>query len=171
MEKGPRAGSIFAYAKKWEAMAGAFTGVQRYLYNLYAKSKKRNWVRNPNWDGWKNDIEGSIAEMMFAKFRRQYWDFNVYTKRDRRLFKAGDVGGFEVRWTERLNGSLILRTDDSPGSYFVLVVGECPNYWIVGWIKAVDGMKDEYLDAPHDGPESWFVPQSALTLFKTKGEQ
>lgn len=155
----------------WEAQAGAIVGVQRYLYNVYEETTKRNWVGNPNWNPWKNDIEAACAEMAYAKYRRRYWDFSVYGKKERHLLKAGDVGHEQVRWTDLEDGSLIIRTDDDPENYFVLVIGMVPDFYMIGYIKGSDGLKDEYIRGPHGGVRSWFVPQSALTGFVRANEQ
>ncbi len=148
-----------------EAQAASIVGVMRYLYNVYQKTTKRNWVGNPKWNPWKNDIEAACAELAYAKYRKRYWNFSVYGKKERHLLKAGDVGNEQVRWTDNENGSLIIRTDDDPNNYFVLIIGMVPDFYMIGFIKGEDALQDKWLQNPHKGAESWFVPQSALTSF------
>lgn len=154
----------------YEAVTAAIVGIHRRIHNIYEDVRKTNWVKNPDWDGWKNDIEGAAAEMAYAKYRRLYWNFSFYGKNQGYLFKSGDVGQAQVRWTDREDGSLIIRTDDDPGNYFVLVIGSIPEFYIVGYIHGTEATKDEYIRAPNKGPASWFVPQHALTKFKYKTE-
>jgi hypothetical protein len=78
------------------------------------------------------------------------------------------VGGYQVRSTERLNGSLILRRKDSDDAIFILVAGG-PLKWIVpGWILGRDGKQKEFRGDPtgKGRPSAYFVPQLALKPIK-----
>jgi len=64
----------------------------------------------------------------------------------------------EVRHTTNEKGGLIVRPKDKPGRLFVLVVGTCPRYRVVGWKRGEDACRDEYR-----WQDVWKVPQSGLT--------
>lgn len=75
---------------------------------------------------------------------------------------VGDVvGGWEVKWTERDDGRLLVRPGDSPALNYVLVTGCAPNQIIRGWLPGSEVMVDRHWQkAPP--PPAWFVPQSEL---------
>lgn len=105
---------------------------------------------------WELDIQGAAAELALAKFLGRYWDGSVNT------MKRGDVGQLQVRSTDRANGSLIIRSNDSDDDYFVLVTGSIPQFNVRGWIKGSDAKVAEYEKAPNGRPPAWFVPQHVL---------
>jgi hypothetical protein len=75
---------------------------------------------------------------------------------------AGDVaGGVAVRWTPRVNGSLILHPSDRDHLDAVLVVGLAPGMHIVGWINVAAGKQvgTWRTDVRHP---AWFVSQASL---------
>jgi len=85
------------------------------------------------------------------------------------MFRGDDlVGGYQVRTTERLNGSLILRPKDPSDSIYILVVGGPLKWYVPGWILGRDGKLKEFWDSPGYGgrPSAYFIPQLALKPIK-----
>ena len=68
------------------------------------------------------------------------------------------------RQTEYLNGRLRLTKKDLDHKPYILVTGVMPTFNIVGWLKAVDGKKDEFLTDPTGAgrKKNFFVPQGLL---------
>ena len=109
----------------------------------------------PTIDLWGMDIEGAAAELVVAKWLGKYWN----SVADDPAQLDGDVGCYQVRHTKHTNGCLILREGDKQGVY-VLVVGQYPNYQIVGWLEAKTGMQQHYLRSGER--PAYFVPQEDL---------
>lgn len=107
----------------------------------------------------RRHINGAGGELAFAKALGIYWDAGVNT------FKAPDVGGFQVRTRSKATYDLIVREGDSDMEVFVLVVGEMPDYRIVGGIRGARAKRDEWLRDHGGHGRAWFVPQSALKPF------
>ena len=112
-------------------------------------------------DEWVNHIEGAGAELAFAVWRGVVWKATVNT------FRSGfDVDRHQVRWAREDHYRLILRDTDNPAHVFVLVVGRSPEYTIVGWLRAVDGMKSEFLQDYGRG-SAYFVPRHLMNPLDT----
>ena len=101
-------------------------------------------------------IEGIAAEIAVAKALRTPYRPNLDG------FGAPDVEHLHVRQTAHRDGSLIIRPGDPDGVY-LLAVGQCPVFRIVGWIHSYDAKQPQYWRAPNGGPGAWFVPQRRLT--------
>lgn len=128
-------------------------------------SKNLGYKNKHGFDGksrWDIDINGAAAELAYAKMRKEYWKASTGTNQD-----VDHNENVEIRWTSHQGGKLILRPGDNPESYFVLVVDPAPVMRVVGWIKGLDGMIDQYkTDFGVSGrPEVWAVPQSDLKGF------
>jgi len=133
-----------------EIEIAALIGLKRYIRataNNY-KSDIGHQIRS--------DIEASCAEMAVAKALNKYLPLGCSR------FKATDVANLHVRHTTDSNGSLIIRPGDPDGVY-VLAVGQCPVFRIVGWIHSSDAKRPQYWKAPNGRPGAWFVPQRMLT--------
>jgi hypothetical protein len=75
----------------------------------------------------------------------------------------GDVDGWEVRSTRRRSGCLIVQADDDPGARFVLVVNQCPDFLIMGWLYGRDAKRPQWWRRPPAVPSAaYFVPPAAL---------
>lgn len=104
---------------------------------------------------------GACGEIAFCKGLGKFWSPTVNT-----FHAIADVGkNIEVRATARDDGSLIVRDNDDPDRWYVLVTGEPPVMTIRGRIRGRDAKRDEYLRNPHGHRQAWFVPQSALDRF------
>lgn len=107
----------------------------------------------------KLDIEGAAGELAVAKAVNRYWHGSVNAPKS-----APDVGtNIQVRATKHRNGSLIITKTDNDDQIYFLVIGEMPNYDVVGYIKGSDGKQEQFVRAPANRPPAFFVPQSALT--------
>jgi hypothetical protein len=145
---------------KAEVMPGALVGVSRRIDSLF--SERAQTVPGIDGDGmgWIRDIEGALAEQAYAKAIDRYWDSSQWRFRSA---ASGDVGKFQVRHTTRLDGHLIVRPHDKEADRFVLVVGVCPHYQIVGSILGRDAKQPHFLNDPGGrGVPCWWVPQAAL---------
>lgn len=106
---------------------------------------------------WDMDIEGAGAELAYCKFTNVYWTGSIGT------FHKADVGNdIQIRHTTLQDGRLIVRSEDNPNHNYVLVIGSMPNYTIVGWIKGVDAIKNEFICNPNNKGKAYFVPQNKL---------
>lgn len=113
-------------------------------------------------DGWDIHIEGACAECAVAKALSRYWlpTINVFKE-------GGDVGPYQVRRRSKLHYDLLVRPADvakyAPETIFFHVVGRCPTYKIVGWMRLGDTQKDEWVQEYGGRPPAWFVPEAALS--------
>lgn len=74
--------------------------------------------------------------------------------------KKADVGkGIEVRWTKYEFGQLIVHEYDRPTDIAVLVTGQCPNYYLAGWIPVAMAQRAKY---KHSKQPNWWVTQINL---------
>jgi hypothetical protein len=137
-----------------ELRHAALAGIDRRLHDLYKKCKDRNGA--PSRDlGWQLDIEGCIGEIVLAKGFGLYWPGAAPQS------PLGDVGPYQVRYTQHLDGCLIVYRDNSDDAAYILVVGHGQHYRIVGWIRGGDAKQERWWNPKAHGP-GYFVPQSAL---------
>lgn len=107
-------------------------------------------------EAWINHIEGACAELAVAVWLRIPWAATVDT------FRSGyDVGKYQVRWVTKRGYRLILSDKDDPGHVFILVEGRAPDYDIVGWLRAVDGLRSEFIEDHGRGP-AYYVPRRLM---------
>lgn len=106
------------------------------------------------------DINAAGAEMAVAKYLGCYWIGGV------NRWKQADVApDIEVRWTDKPEGKLIVRTKDVASRRFVLVRGGFPAYELVGWIGGEEAMKEQWWEDPRKDGGAYFVPEWALERF------
>ena len=130
------------------ALIGGFMGAR-------ALSRRYKQHYDNDYDFWGSSIQGIAAEIAVAKALGEPYRPNLDG------FKAPDVYQLHVRQTAHPKGCLIIRPGDPDGIY-VLVIGQCPTFRIVGWIHSFDAKRPQYWRAPHGGPGAWFVPQRVL---------
>jgi len=113
--------------------------------------------------GWDMEIEGAAAELAYCKFRDKYWNGSVNS------FKDADQGeSVQIRQTSLGHGSLIVREEDNPEHYYVLVTGKSPDFKVCGWIKGIDAKDKKYVKAPNGRDSAYFIPQKDLKKFPDK---
>ena len=135
-----------------EALQAAIIGLKRRIVSV-----DKCLFDNKRVDSaWETDVEGAISEFVAAKFLGIEWQAGINT------FHAPDVGLIQVRTTQRTDGKLIVRNDDSDDEAFVLVTGTYPNYFICGWLLGKEAKKEKWIYNPNNKGAAWFVPQEAL---------
>lgn len=106
----------------------------------------------------QDEILGACGELAVCKSVNKFWSPSVNT-----FHGIADAGhNVEVRTTQRINGSLIVRDNDPDDRWYYLVVGTPPTMTVVGYIKGSEAKRDQWLRDPHKHRLSWFVPQDAL---------
>lgn len=144
----------------YEFACAVSTGLARFIASMAsglnaATTYKRTFLERLN-----EEVTGACGEMAYSKYANEYWSSSINT-----FHGEPDVGRHEVRATRRIDGSLILRDNDDPNRYYVLVVGEAPTMYLAGYILGASGRREEYLRNPHHHRVAWFVPQSDLAKF------
>jgi len=153
--------TIHVHLNEPELLIAGLEGVRRTISQLGRPGRR-------DYDGcrWCISIDGNAAEMAVAKVIDRYWTPTTVDQRH-----GGDVGGLEIRSTQRSDGSLILHPDDPNDREFVLVTGRAPDLTIVGTISAENGKRREFWrEPPVVRHGAFFVPQAALmSLRPTQG--
>lgn len=72
------------------------------------------------------------------------------------------IGDVEVRTAPRDHHKLIVHFEETDDRKHVLVVGQRPQFTIVGWLRGREAARDEWIESWREGGHSFFVPQSAL---------
>lgn len=105
-----------------------------------------------------NETIGACGEMALCKSQGAFWTPSVNT-----FHAVADVGAnVEVRTTRRSDGCLIIRDNDPPDRWYVLVTGEPPNMDIRGLIRGDRARQPQWMANPNGYRPAWFVPQEAL---------
>jgi hypothetical protein len=106
----------------------------------------------------QQEIVGACGEMAVCKTLGKFWSPSVNT-----FHAIADVAAdIEVRSTDRLDGSLIVRDNDADDRFYFLVVGVPPLLNVIGYIQGVDAKQDRFVRNPNGHRSAWFVPQSEL---------
>jgi hypothetical protein len=99
------------------------------------------------------DITGILGEMVVGRrFDKTYLPaINTFHGK-------ADVGeDIEVRSTEHLNGSLIIRDNDDPARRYVLVVVDpMRGFAVRGWVYGYEATKDEWHKKGEGRPAWWY---------------
>jgi hypothetical protein len=140
----------------FELFQAAQAGAMRRIEALKLNRKDR--YGTPSGNLWGIDIGGAAAELAVAKHAGHYWE--PVTRRPENMI--GDVGQFQVRWTPRADGRLIVHDEDLDESRFVLVTGEPPTLTVAGAIWGGDAKNPLYWCDPGTGRPAFFIPQFAL---------
>lgn len=138
-----------------ECDMAANVGLRRQLSSIIANRKDQHGI-DPV-DGWRAHIEGALGELAAAKYLKKYWNGSVDTFRS-----FADLENVEIRTRSRHDYELIIRDDDDPNKFYVLVTGTAPTFRIRGWIKGLNAQRDEWRKTHGGRPAAWFVPASAL---------
>jgi hypothetical protein len=140
-----------------ELFQAAMVGVMREVASRKQGRRQGNGRDNKN--SWSDHIEGAAGEQAFAKA------LNLYCHGHVNAGHSLDVGDFQVRTRSKCYYDLIIRSDDADDEKFVLVIGESPNFSIIGWIYGREGKRPEWLKEYGNRPAAWFVPQASLRKF------
>ena len=112
-----------------EVHLAASHGLLRRYEKLQGKRGDRIQKERSTWD---NEIEGSCAELAWAKSQGKFWT-GVSD------LKAKDGADVEIRWTKHEDGGLIVYPHDDDNAVFVLAKGFAPEFKFVGWLRGRDG--------------------------------
>jgi hypothetical protein len=140
-------------ATSTELMVAAIGGGVRRITGVQDRLNKNKHAEKSDW---ATDIDGTLSEMMFAKWRGTYY------MPENRSFKKPDVGGYyHVRSTSYVSGCLILRRNDAECAHlpFILAVTDPPVVMLIGWRYARECMVDEFW---REDKNAWWVPQGSL---------
>ncbi len=109
------------------------------------------------------NILGAFGEFVVAMFLGYPEPATINT------YHAPDLpGGEQVRTRDPRCGlpkcdHLIVRRDDSPASPYVLVLLESPRLRIMGWLRGIDAMREQFLFGYGPRPKQFFVPPNKLS--------
>jgi hypothetical protein len=107
------------------------------------------------------DAEAIGAEMVVAR----YLGVKDFEPTINTFKNQADVGSsIEVKHTSWKDGHLIVKPSDRDSDIAVLVVGESPNYLIIGWIPVVVAKSPRYKS---DQSNSYWVSQINLQPIET----
>lgn len=97
-------------------------------------------------------IHGAMAEFAVAKATNKCWSGHI------NKFSAGDVGDWEVRYSQRQDMKVRERDD----GIVIAVTGLPPDFTVVGYEHS-DNVKMNYQpESPREGPAAYFVPHGRL---------
>ena len=131
-----------------EQKVAALIAEQRYKTNREMGIKNR---KSGSQSTYQTEVEGVVGELAFGKAFNLYPDFST-TRGDYDL-KIADTT-IDVKTTHYFTGRLIVPTTKniSDCDVYVLVVGEMPNYTIVGWLQSQHIINDEHRGNVGTGP-------------------
>lgn len=139
-----------------EINLAATHGVQRVEEN-----RRNDWEYKYNYDRdpYSDAISGSLAELAVAKY------YDIYP---RGFSRAGelDTTAFEIRTTRFRDGHLLLHPEDSDSRLYVLVIDNCPDFFLAGKVLGKEGKLRKYWQERRTGRPCYWVPQNSLTEVK-----
>jgi hypothetical protein len=103
----------------------------------------------------RQELVGACGEMAFGKLSGRWFIPSLNTFH----VTADAFSDIEVRATDRVNGRLIVRDNDSDARRFVLALVEGDAVRFAGWMTGRDAKQDKWLDNPNGSRESWWVEQ------------
>jgi hypothetical protein len=138
---------------KWEVAQAGIVGVLRQSEAIGRKLKSRAGIENP----FQAHCEGACGELAASKALNQFWGGPINN------FKSADIGeSIQVRTRSRPDGDLIVRDDDNDDHYYVLVVGQAPNYVVWGFMEGREAKQEKWIKNPNGRGAAYFVPRSQL---------
>jgi len=144
---------------RYDTFCAATVGAKRQAESLYKKLPDKHGFDGA--DGWTIHIEGAAGELAVAKALNLFWDGTVNTFK-----RGGDIGDkLQVRTRSKDYYDLLIRQNDKDEDIFVLVVGQIPNFKVVGWMRGVDAKQEKYSQTYGNRPSAYFVPQKDLNSF------
>jgi hypothetical protein len=139
-------------------------GAKRQVDNVLLDARADRYGCSPE-IGFQAHIDGAFGEAVMAKFLDVWWAGQMSD------LSADDAGGAQVRCSQgrRNTVSLLLHEHDKDEKVYVLVIGpfykrgEYAYARLAGWIRGVDGKKQEcWGDKANNGRPCFFVPIRAL---------
>lgn len=137
-------------------------GVRRQFYHLdHPKGKNPLRPEPPRDEGMRIQIQGAGGEIAAGLAVGIPARLSVeFTERH-----LGDLeDGTEVRTRPEHHHQLGLHKWDANDRRWMLIVGQLPTYWVIGWILGSDGKRDEWYSQGKNGwASTWWVPHAALS--------
>jgi hypothetical protein len=137
----------------------ATVGLRRTVENAFKVDQsfqKVNFFESIARDG-----EAAGAELALA----QYFGLDDFELSVNTFKNQADMGSrIECKWTRWQDGHLIIKESDRNQDIAVLVVGQSPTYYVVGWIPVAIAKKDRF---KHEKSNSWWVSQVNLRPIET----
>jgi hypothetical protein len=139
------------------ASIGAFRRIKSIANH---RNPNSNNLKGVEFDRWRADIEGAMAEYAVAKWLNLPWTGSIETGD----FKDADAGdNVQVRFTFHAGGGLLLYPKDRDAHLYVLTTGAYGTYQLLGWMQGSAGKVQMYLDhGKAKGLNAYLVPQSDL---------
>jgi hypothetical protein len=141
-----------------EMRIGCLVGSARHIESL--QSARRDAHGKGADGGWTEHINGACGEMAAAKALNLYWPAHINN------FKGPDLSGpgydIQVRTRSQSHYDLLVRDDDNDEHFFVHVLGQAPEYEVVGMMKGRDAKRLEWRQNYGERPPAFFVPREAL---------
>ena len=111
------------------------------------------------------ELDGVGGEIAFAKALNLYPDLKDYPGKHDMVISGKTV---DVKTTRYPFGHLEVSTDKTPGDVdiYALVIGEMPEYSVIGWMCGDRLMKKKYLYTHRSGSKVYRAAQSELKQFE-----
>jgi hypothetical protein len=117
--------------------------------------RESRYGSNPKFNGNKGNFHNAVvihSEAVGAEIAvARYFDIKDFVPTVNTFKNEPDINlgglGLEVKQTAHKNGHLIITDDDRDSDIAVLVVGESPSYYIVGWIPVGVAKRPRFLSA------------------------
>jgi hypothetical protein len=137
----------------------ATVGLRRTVENAFKVDQS---VQKVNFfESIARDGEAAGAELALA----QYFDLPDFELSVNTFKNSADIGSrIECKWTRWQDGHLIIKESDRDCDIAILVVGQSPTYYVVGWIPVAIAKKDRF---KHAKSNSWWVSQINLRPIET----
>jgi hypothetical protein len=147
-----------------EADLATRVGILINDFSSYYKHSKKGTICTPD-QILNNDIQAAASEFAVCLYMQEEWIPGINTKKS----IADVLKHFEVRRPMRPNGDLVIRPNDPPNRFYILVSGKLPTMTIVGGAfgHRVKKATDRYPLTQRNGKApAQFVPQADLLLPK-----
>jgi hypothetical protein len=119
----------------------------------HATTYDRTWVRRLH-----EETVGACGEIAVGKYLGAWFVPSVNT-----FHRVPDcLENVEVRSTDIMDGSLIVRDNDADDRRFILALVEGERVQLAGWIDGAEAKREEWKRNPNGYRLAWFVPQGAL---------
>jgi hypothetical protein len=117
--------------------------------------RESRYGSNPKFNGNKGNFHNAVvihSEAVGAEIAvARYFDIKDFVPTVNTFKNEPDINlgglGLEVKQTAHKNGHLIITDDDRDSDIAVLVVGESPSYYLVGWIPVGVAKRPRFLSA------------------------
>ena len=152
----PKVLRVVVTLDEYELAHAAMAGCQRRISSIM-KERPQFYGSDERKNFWQIDIVGMMAEYAVAKAFDRHWQPATNKKLSS---LPGDVGFYQVRSTEHLDGHLFLHPKDKPADYLLCIVKQ-NKVLLAGWINYNDGLTMGELRSK----DTYWVKQAYLHQF------